>query len=202
LRYEKGSYNIKNNPSNVKLLQFGLTLILGMVCSNGCSNTNVPGNSQDSILNTPFSIRSAMSIAIRKADIASQYGKPDVTRKQKDYAYEIRILSDGSKFFVIYGSDDIVNDEWRLNKLLARSDFEKIVAGKSVVGDVKKMDPYFQLFEYSDDKNAAISEHRLNDGGLLTIGYKKVGNEWVVDSLTYKDQDPSGFASKILPEDK
>lgn len=193
---------MKNTSSNVKVLQFGLILIFGIVCLSGCSNTNISSNSQDSILNTPFSIRSAMSIAIRKADIASQYGKPDVTRKQKDYSYEIRILSDGSKFFVIYNSADIVSDEWRLNKLLSRSDFEKIIIGKSTVGDVKKIDPYFQVFEYSDNRVMAISEHRLKDGDLLTIKYKKVDNEWIVDAVTYIEQDSSGFASKILPEDK
>ena len=194
---------MKNSSSSLlKFLQFGLTLLLALLFSSGCGTTNIPTNIQNTILNVPYSIRSAMSFALRKADIARLYGEPAVTRQQKDYSYEIRILSDGSKFFVLYGSHDIVTDLWRLKKLSARSDFEKIVAGQSRMDDVKKIDPYFQIFETSHQHDAAISEHRLNDGGLLTIGYKKVGDEWAVDAVTYTAQDPSGFASKILPEDQ
>ncbi|MDR3542628.1 MAG: hypothetical protein P4L69_16940 [Desulfosporosinus sp.] len=67
---------------------------------------------------------------------------------------------------------------------------------------MKKIDPYFQLFEYSQNNDSAISEHRLSDGGLITVEYKKINNDWVVNSTNYEKQDPSGFVSKLFPDDK
>lgn len=193
---------MKNNSLNVKFFMFGFMVILQMIYLSGCKKVNTNDSHLDSILNTPFSVRSAMSLAIRKSDIASLYGKPDITRMQMDYSYEIRILSDGSRFFVFYNNSGIVTDSWRFDKLFDRNAFKNIVVQKSVVEDVKKIDPYFQIFEYSENKDSAISEHRLLDGSLLVIIYKKIANNWIVDTITYMEQDPSGFVSKILPEDR
>lgn len=191
-----------NLSDNIRFLKQGLLLVFVIICFSGCSNREILDDSQNSIFNIPYSIKSSMSLVIRRDYIANLYGKPDIVRKQKDYSYEIRSLSDGSKFFVFYDSTNIVIDSWRLTELLERSEFEKIITGESTFNDVKKIDPYFQIFEYSQNKDAAISEHRLKDSGLITVEYKKINNVWVVDSVKHEQQDPSGFVSKLLPEDK
>ncbi|MDR3539438.1 MAG: hypothetical protein P4L69_00480 [Desulfosporosinus sp.] len=107
-------------------------LVLVMIFLNGCTDRNISNATQNSIDNIPYSTRSSMSLAVRKDDITNLYGKPDVVRTQNDYTYEIRNLSDGSKFFVFY-NDNVATDAWRLKELIDRSKFDKISPMKSTV---------------------------------------------------------------------
>lgn len=192
----------------------GMSLLLFTILISGCdkqrpysinqtetsSTQSEESTTQAEIFNIPYSIRSNMSLAIRMDDISKKYGKPDVVREEKNYTYEIRNLEDGSKFFVLYRKDKISSDMWRLKGLFDRNDFSKIEVKKSTDTDVKKIDPYFNVYELQGDKG--ISEHRLKNNGLAILEYKKEKNIWLVEKVEFKDQDPSGFESKLLLEDK
>ena len=187
-----------------RFIKFLLLLTPIILCLFGCSKelTNTIAKNEESFLNIPYSITSSISFVTKKADVMNKYGKPEVVRKQSDYSYEIRTLKDKSKLFVFYGNDENVIDSWRLNKLLNRNDFDNIKIEASKESDIREIDPYFQIFEYSEKRENGISEHRVDDNGLIKVEYKKTNNVWVVSSILYEKQDPSGFLSKLLPEDK
>ncbi|MEC0203692.1 hypothetical protein P4H39_13705 [Paenibacillus lautus] len=153
-------------------------------------------------INSPYLYRIIMSFGMSKDDVDSQFGKPDIVRKGQDYTYEIREMADGSKlvsFFHPQGG--YLLDQWRLSRLPERSEFEALVPGETHALDVKRIDPYFKLMA-DQTHETATSEHRLRDSGLATIQYKKSNGRWIVDSIQYMDQDPSGFVSKLRAEDR
>jgi hypothetical protein len=150
--------------------------------------------------NIPYSIRQNMSVGLRPKSIEKKYGKADITRKLEKILYEIRNMDDESKLFVIYNIDtNAVIDIWQLKKLLEYEEFQSIIAEKSDLNDIIKIDPYTTIIEKSE--NDAISEHRLKDGRSLLIDYSMENGEWMVDKVNMIDPDPSGFINTILPED-
>lgn len=157
---------------------------------------------KSSVSNIPYSIRSSMSFAPHKAEIEKQLGKADITRRMKGYSYEIRNVSDGSHIFIMYMSSGYVSNVWRLAHLLSQDSFSKINIGESTLSNVKKIDPYFMEFNYSDQQKVATSEHKLDDDGVMIIRYTHSNNTWVVDSIEHNKQDPSAFVAQLLPEDK
>ncbi len=63
------------------------------------------------------------------------------------------------------------------------------------------MDPYFMVLS-GGDPDKGTSEHRLRDQGLAAVAYTMVEGRRIVQSVSYTERDPSGFVSKLTPEDR
>lgn len=64
---------MKNN-----LFKVGIGLIVMIAFFSWCSNKVTPKPNEETILNTPYSITSAMSLVVTDSDILQKYGEPDV----------------------------------------------------------------------------------------------------------------------------
>lgn len=153
-------------------------------------------------INAPYFYRMLLSYAPDQKTIEIQHGKPDIVRIERDYTYEIHKMSDGSELITFYTSNGgRLTDQWQLSRLPERSEFGALVPGETLAQDVKKIDPYFRLMTDQTDETGT-SEHRLRDSGLATVNYRRVDGRWIMDSIQYMDQDPSGFVSKLRAEDR
>ncbi|CAM3541414.1 hypothetical protein PAGL106935_11575 [Paenibacillus glucanolyticus] len=153
-------------------------------------------------INTPYYYRMLLSYAPDQQTVERQYGKPDIIRKEQDYTYEIRKMPDGSELITFYTSNSgHLMDQWRLSRLPERSEFEALIPEVTLAQDIKQIDPYFQLIA-DQTHETGTSEHRLRDSGLATIKYRHADGRWIMDSIQYMDQDPSGFVSKLRAEDR
>lgn len=191
--------------SVVNIIKYIFLALLIITCCTACENKSDYKSTdiQAQLLNIPSLLRWTKSVAVSKKDIIDQYGKADTTRDLNDYTYEIRNFSDSSKQFIFYDKGDIVSDSWRLKHLIDPKIFNKIKPGKSTYENVKEIDPYFKPFETTqNNKQIALSEHKLTDNGIMTVTYKKNNNKWIVESLEHSKDDPLKFVSKLLTEDK
>lgn len=202
--------------SNIKKILYIIIVLISIGCS-GCSkhepkeettNVNTEHTIRELMYNMPRMVRSGMSFAIRKKDIDNIFGEADIVRTNGQYSYEIRYMEDGGKLFVFY--DHIgthINehigprayDMWTFKYIFDYNDFKNIRKGRSTSKDVKKIDPYLYIYEFSN--NTGVSEHKLKDNKNLIIEYVKKNKSWVVSDIKYNDEDPSNMTKSILPED-
>ena len=182
------------------LMIIGLFLLVGSFgCADG-GKIKVSENTSNLKPNIPYSIRSNMSIAIKKSYIAEKLGKADITRKLETKTYEIRKKNDGSMVIFIYDNENKnLIDVWRLKELFERNDFKNIVAGESTYDDVVQVDPYTIVFENSNKEG--ISEHRMMDDEVAVISYKREQGTWRVYDISF-EKDPLGFSTLISPDYK
>lgn len=150
-------------------------------------------------VNIPYELRHSLSFAIKNNSIRDLYGSPDMVRSAKDYSYEIRNMDDGSKLFVFYSDNGIVQNIWRLKRLLSSQEFNHINVGKSTGEDIQKIDPYCVIVEVSE--KSAISEHKLQNNQIVKIDYVKKNKKWIVNVIDFIEKDPSNFVAMLLPED-
>lgn len=182
------------------------TLALAVMFLSGCSfaGNSSPSNSPVPVSvtvpdNLPYSMRIAMSIAISSTEIEKQLGKPSIVRTGKLYTYEIRNLPDQSRLITVYDQSLRLLDQWRLEKLLQKEDFDGLTPGLSTSADVEHLDRFINLVEFP--KGKAMSEHRLVQG-TVTVNYEKKDNAWVVKDIECGSSDSPANLSRILePED-
>lgn len=188
----------KARAAGLRLGAIAVLLVLLLLCI-GKADEDITLHNE---INIPFVYRLLMSYAPDSYTVESQYGKPDIVRKERDYTYEIHEMADGSKLVsFFYPRGGHLTDQWRLSRLPERSEFEVLVPGEALAQEVKRIDPYFKLMTDATHETGT-SEHRLRDTGLATIQYKHAGGRWIVDSIGYTAQDPSGFVMKLRAEDR
>lgn len=176
----------------------GLTVLVLLLTLGG----NQDGKSDlRTYRNTPQIIRISMSVAFSKEHSFNRFGSPDVVREVEDDMYEIRYISDGSQLITMYDSSGRIQDEWRLKRLLERSEFSGIIPGAHSDRDVKNIDPYSPPVAITADHQRAISEHRLADESTVVLYYLREDDRWIVDAVEYRGDFPFGFVNRLWPED-
>lgn len=201
------------------MLLLALLVLFALGCTNEIQDDNVTQNkvsydnsivaqnskqfSVDSIdknLFYPFSTWGAMSISIDYDTLREKY-EFDVIRYSNGKYYTLMRLSDGSTFFMLFyetslnaeGSNLILIDGFRVEKLLNKEAFESIGIGSSR-DSVIQLDP----LSFSED---LYSIHRFSDKSVIMIKYQiDLDDNAIVSEIIELDTENS-VLSYLLPQD-